>query len=82
MASEGRLVFADGAAAARGIQALTHQLRSIDLHCGGDLRIDVLLSDLAVPGCPYTEVLTGTDGHVREDSGYLTGLAHWSTTPP
>lgn len=93
MASEGGLVSADGAAAASGIEALTQQLRKIDLRFGDDLKVDALTSDLAAIGCPYAEELTGMDGHVQAERGYLTGVlerragrwrfrhAHWSTRP-
>ena len=50
MASDGRVVFCDGTAAARGIEALTHTLPKLELHFGDDLLVDVLTPELAVVG--------------------------------
>lgn len=93
MAANGELVFADGAAAARGIEALTHTLPKINLRFGDDLRVDALSPTLAVVGSTYVEVQTDAQGHEHTDSGYFTGIAeqraerwrlrsaHWSTHP-
>ena len=93
MASDGRLVFADAAAAARGIAELTHALPKIELHFGDDLRVDVLTPELAVVGSSYAEVQTDERGQQRTDSGYFTAVAerqqghwrfrdaHWSSHP-
>lgn len=92
MASDGRVVFADGAAAARGVEALTHELAKLDLRFG-DLRVDVLTPELAVVGAPHAEVQTDAAGAQHTESGYFTGLAqrsegrwrfrsaHWSSHP-
>jgi hypothetical protein len=93
MASDGQLVFPDGAAAVRGIEALTHTLAKIELSFGDDLRVDVLTPTLAVVGCSYRELQSDAQGHERTDRGYFTGLAelkdghwrlrnaHWSSRP-
>jgi hypothetical protein len=94
MAANGQLVFADGPAAARGIEALTHTLPKIELRFGDDLRVDVLTSALALVGSSYSEVQTDAQGREHTDRGYFTGLAelreghrrlrsaHWSSLPP
>jgi hypothetical protein len=94
MASDGQLVFADGPAAARGIEVLTNTLPKIALHFGEDLRVDVLTAQFAVVGCSYSEVQTDAQGQQHTDRGYFTGLAelrdgrwrfrsaHWSSLPP
>jgi len=94
MASNGQLVFANGAAAARGIEALAHTLPKIQLRFGDDLRVDVLTSAFALVGCSYSEVQTDAQGQQRTDRGYFTALAerrdgqwrfrsaHWSSLPP
>jgi hypothetical protein len=93
MASDGQLVFADGAAAARGIEALTRTLPKIELHLGDDLRVDVLTSSFALVGCSYAELQTDAQGQQHIDRGYFTALAerrdgqwrfrsaHWSSLP-
>ena len=93
MASDGQLVFADGDAAARGIEALTHALPRIELRFGEDLRVDVLTPTLAMVAASYFEVQTDAAGHEHAISGYFTGLArlheghwrlrdaHWSSAP-
>ena len=93
MASNGQLVFADGPAAARGIEALTHTLPKIELHFGDDLRVDVLTSSFALVGCSYAELQTDAQGQQHTDRGYFTALAerrggqwrlrsvHWSSLP-
>lgn len=94
MASNGQLVFADGSAAARGIEALTHTLPKIELHFGEDLRVDMLTSRFALVGGSYAELQTDAQGEQHIDRGYFTGLAerregqwrfrsvHWSSLPP
>lgn len=94
MAVNGQLVFANGAAAARGIEALAHTLPKIQLRFGDDLRVDVLTSAFALVGCSYSEVQTDAQGQQRTDRGYFTALAerrdgqwrfrsaHWSSLPP
>jgi hypothetical protein len=94
MAVNGQLVFANGAAAARGIEALTHTLPKIELRFGDDLRVDMLTDALALIGCSYSEVQTNAQGQPHADRGYFTALAerrdgqwrfrsaHWSSLPP
>lgn len=82
MASDGQLVFEDGASAARGIEALTHALPKINLTFGSDLRVDVLTPALAIVGASYSEVQGDAQGHEHTDRGYFTALAelsagHW-----
>lgn len=93
MAVNGQLVFADGPAAARGIEALAHTLPKIQLRFGDDLRVDVLTSAFALVGCSYSEVQTDAQGQQHTDRGYFTALAerrdgqwrfrsaHWSSLP-
>lgn len=93
MASDGRVVFCDGTAAARGIEALTHTLPKLELHFGDDLLVDVLTPELAVVGASYAEEQTDAAGQQHTDSGYFSGLAqlcegrwrfrnaHWSSHP-
>jgi hypothetical protein len=96
MAADGVLVFPDGAAAGRGVAALTKTLSAIELDFGTDVRVDPLTPDLAVVGAPYHERLTDADGARTESHGYFTALAerrggrwrlrdaHWSVpgAPP
>lgn len=94
MASEGRLVFANGDDATRGIQKLTTQIAHIELRWGDPMRLDPLTPTLVMLGMPFHEVLVDTAGHKVEESGYFTGLAelgpegwkfrnaHWSVAGP
>jgi hypothetical protein len=75
MASQGTLQFPNGAAAAQGIEALTHTIKRIDLKFGDDLRVDPLTADFAVVAASFTEVLTDTADHDTPVSGYFTALA-------
>jgi hypothetical protein len=93
MASQGALQFANGTAAAEGIEALTHTLKRIRLSFGDDLRVDPLTFDYAVVAASFTEVLTDNADHDTPVSGYFTALAerqgggwvfrnaHWSLHP-
>ncbi|HYM62375.1 MAG TPA: hypothetical protein VEZ11_15940 [Thermoanaerobaculia bacterium] len=90
MAAEGRLVFGSPEAAHSGIEALTHQIKRIDLRWGTDLRIQPLTPALAVIAVPYYETLYDHAGGKVDATGYFTGLvergpdgwrirnAHWS----
>jgi D-serine deaminase-like pyridoxal phosphate-dependent protein len=92
MASDGGLVFSDGAAAARGIDALAANLPKISLTFT-DLRVDALTPELAVVAASYSEVQEDGKGLSNTDRGYFTGLAelsaghwqlrnaHWSSHP-
>ncbi len=94
MASDGTLVFADGAAMRSGVDALTHTLPHIELRFGDDLRVDAVTPTLAAVGASYQELQTDAQGRRHEDHGYLTALAelkdgtwrlrnaHWSSVPP
>jgi hypothetical protein len=94
MASEGKLVFASGEAAAKAIPGLTQIIKSIALRWENDLRVDVLNPNLAVVGTTYQEVRDSPDGDEITENGYFTGLvekregqwrfrdAHWSVVAP
>jgi hypothetical protein len=93
MASEGQMVFADSAAATKGINDLTGIIAKIDLKWGDPLRIEPLTASLAAVAMPYHEELTDTQGKTVIEDGYFTGLAelgptgwkirnaHWSVKP-
>ncbi|MGB7622205.1 MAG: hypothetical protein WBN92_07620, partial [Terriglobia bacterium] len=72
MASEGRLVFPNSAAATAAIQDLTHTIKQIELNWGEDLRVDPLTPDLAVVAASYHEVLVNTAGRRVEETGFFT----------
>jgi hypothetical protein len=94
MASEGKLAFASGDAAAKAIPDLPKMIKKIALRWESDLRVDVLTPNLAVVGTTYQEVREGPDGEEITENGYFTGLAekqggewrfrdaHWSVVPP
>lgn len=94
MASEGRLMFANGQGAMQGIQDLTQMIKQIELHWGDDLRVDVLTPDLAAVGTSWQEKRVDAQGHQVAESGYFTGVvekrngrwqfrdAHWSVAVP
>jgi hypothetical protein len=75
MASDGALVFADGAAAQAGIEQLTQVLKSVHLSFGTDVRITPLSDTQALIGAPWDEVLTDAAGGERHEAGYFTALA-------
>ena len=92
MASDGGLVFTDGASAAKGIDALAENLPKISLTFS-DLRVDALTPQFAVVAASYSEVQEDGKGLSHTDRGYFTGLAelsagqwqlrsaHWSSHP-
>jgi hypothetical protein len=92
MASDGGLIFSDGAGAARGIDALAANLPKISLTFT-DLRADALTPELAAVGASYSEVQEDGKGLSHTDRGYFTGVAelnaghwqlrnaHWSSHP-
>jgi len=94
MASEGKLAFASGEAAAKAIPELPKIIKKIALRWENDLRVDVLAPSLAVVGTTYQEVRESPDGDELTENGYFTGLAeqqggewrfrdvHWSVVPP
>jgi hypothetical protein len=93
MAAEGRLAFADSAAATAGIAQLPKFIKEIELRWGDDLRVDPLTQDLAVVGSSYHESRVDPAGKRTEESGYFTAVAqfreghwqfrdaHWSVVP-
>ncbi len=93
MASEGRLAFADSAAATAGIAQLPKFIAKLELRWGDDLRVDPLTPDLAVVGSSYHESRFDPAGKRTEENGYFTGVAqfrqgrwefrdaHWSVVP-
>lgn len=94
MAVNGRLQFADGAAARAGIQALPALIRRIELRWGEDLRVDPLGEDYAVVAASYTELQVSPKGQRHIERGFFTGVlersgegwklrdAHWSSAGP
>lgn len=94
MIADGKMQFPDSASATRGIEALTHSIKHIDLQWGDDLRIDPLTPDFAVVATSYREVLTDAAGHQIISTGFFTGVAenlkgqwqfrnaHWSSAAP
>jgi len=75
MASEGQLVFANSAAASRGIEGLRRSIARIELTWGDGMRVDPLAPGLAVLATPYREVRIDRAGRRIEEVGYFTGLA-------
>jgi TonB family protein len=94
MASDGAMVFHDADAAARGIEALTHTLKHIELHWGDDLRIDAITPSIAAVAVSWHEVQVDSDSHETREHGFFTGMAelkdnrwrfrsaHWSSAKP
>jgi hypothetical protein len=94
MASEGRLVFPNSAAATAAIQDLPRTIKQIELRWGDDLRVDPLTPDLAVVAASYHEIQVSPEGRRVEESGFFSGIAqlgagrwqfrnaHWSVVPP
>lgn len=90
MASEGRLVFPNSAAATHAIDELSRAIKKIELRWGDDLRVDPLTPNLAVLATTYHETRTNAAGQRAEEDGYFTGIveyrsgrwqfrdAHWS----
>ena len=93
MASDGKLAFDDGRAAAEGIDAVAKAIKRIELRWGKDLKVDVLTPELAVVGTSWQERQETDQGRVVNESGYFTGVtekqegrwvfrdAHWSVAP-
>jgi hypothetical protein len=94
MASEGRLVFANGDAAMRGISDLSGIIAHLELNWGEPMLVDPLTATLAMMAAPSHEVQIDPAGHRVESSGYFTGVAelgpsgrkfrnaHWSVAAP
>jgi hypothetical protein len=75
MASEGKVLFADSAAATKGINDLAGMIAHIELSWTETVRVDPLTPRLAMVAMPFREILTDKAGKKIEDSGYFTGLA-------
>ena len=92
MASDGQLAFADGATAAKAIDALPQMIQTITLDWS-DIRIDPLGPGMASVGARFHELRTAPNGARTDESGYFTAVAevrdghwqfrnaHWSTKP-
>jgi hypothetical protein len=90
MATDGKLQFADSAAATAGIQNLQRMIKRIELKWS-DVRVDPLTPELAGFRAAWHEVVDMADGKRIESGGYFTGTvehrngrwqirnAHWST---
>ena len=90
MAVNGKLAFPDGQAAAQALPEIARVYKQIELHWGGDLRVDALTPELAAMATPYEEAIDYADGHHEAASGYFTSVvelqngkwefrdAHWS----
>jgi len=94
MASEGRLVFPNSAAATAGIQQFAGTIKHIELEWGQDLRVDPLTAELAVVAAPWHEIRIDNAGNRVDERGYFTAIAeykngrwqfrdaHWSVAGP
>jgi len=94
MAVDGRMVFADSAAASKGIHDAALDIKHIELVWNGDLRIDPLTPELAVVATPWHEVQVNAEGKRVDEDGFFTGVAeyrdgrwqfrnaHWSLIAP
>ena len=90
MANNGNLQFANYRDAETFLGEFSKGVAHLEL-TWVEIRVDPLAPDLAVMASPYREVLTDTEGHVRQLDGYFTGLAvkiegswklrnaHWSS---
>ena len=96
MAVNGKLVFANGQAAAQAIPQIARGYKHIELRWD-DLRLDALTENLCMVAASYTEVIElqpGIQGPGGTHTGYFTGLAenrngqwqfrnaHWSEPLP
>ena len=91
MAVDGRMAFADSAAATAGIRNAAQAMPRIELHWGDDLRVDTLGPNLAVMAATYHEIQHQSSGRVVDTNGFFTGVAerrggvwqfrnaHWSS---
>jgi hypothetical protein len=81
MAVNGSMVFANPAAAEKGIADAAAEIKHIDLTWGAGLRVDPLTPTLAVVAAPWHEVRVTTSGRI-EGSGFFTAVVelrdgHW-----
>ena len=94
MASEGKLVFASGDAAAQGIRGLPRVIRHIELQWLDSIRVDPLAPGLVALAMAYHEARVDSAGRRMDEGGFFTGIAehgasgwrfrqaHWSVLPP
>jgi len=76
MAVDGHLVFANRAAADKGIDEAIANIKHIDLTWGNEMRIDPLTPTLAVVATPWHEVRKLKSGRA-DDSGFFTALVEF-----
>jgi hypothetical protein len=93
MASDGRVVFPDNAAAGATVADLAQQFAAIDLEWV-DPRVEPLAPGLAVIASSYRETITDTAGATAAFDGFVTAVArhtdagwrirnlHWSSPVP
>lgn len=82
MVADGRLAFADGAAARAALPELVRTLPHIHLAWGEVVRVDALTQSLAAVATPYREALVNSAGQRTESAGFFTATAekldgHW-----
>ena len=94
LASEGLLLFPNGAAAKAAIPELVRTIKHVELTWGDDLRVDPLTAEFAVVGASYHEVRIDPKGDRLDEKGFFTGTAeyregrwqfrntHWSVIVP
>jgi TonB family protein len=81
MASDGAIVFHDADSATRGIEALTHTLKHIELQWEHDLRIDAITPNIAAVAVSWHEVQVDSDSHETTEHGFFTGIAELQGQP-
>ena len=77
LASEGLLLFPNGAAAKAAIPELVRMIKHIDLTWGDDLRVDPLTAEFAVVGASYHEVRVDPKGERLDERGFFTGTVEY-----
>jgi hypothetical protein len=77
MAVDGRLAFANSAAATAGIKGAAKAIPHIELQWGDDLRVDALSYKLAVMAAPYHELRVDKAGRRVDEAGYFTGVVEY-----
>ena len=75
MAVNGKMAFANGAAAQEGTKNFAQTISHIELHWGDDLRVDPLTPQFVVVAASWHEVQFDHAGHEVTESGYFTGVA-------
>jgi hypothetical protein len=93
MAVNGTLAFPNGAAAQTALPDVARAIKHIELHWGGDLRVDPLSPDLAIMAASYHEVRVNAGGDRVDENGFFTAVVerrggrwqfrnqHWSMPP-